>query len=183
MLREAIDSDGNYIPLLGAADEGALLDLLRPGLDLVWDDRPETPHDLGAFLQEAHRRAVAGLHDLAAEEDFIPAGLWRADPRELLLAHLRHEVDALIGGVQTEELWYSFGAVPATEAITELVASGVLIKLRAVGDFLVLPPATYDDELSAADFFPVGGWEAARTEEVAARVLAVQKQIHKEIAP
>ena len=160
----------------------AVLDRLRPGLELVWEDRTEPPEDRVRFFDEAHHRAVEELHELAGEEDFIPAGLWESEPRDLLLEHLRDEVDALIGGVKTEEIWQSFSGVPATEQITELVVTGILIKFRAVGAFLVLPASRYGDELTAADFFPADGWEAARTDELAARVLDAQELVHKQIA-
>ena len=178
------DVAADLVPSLpGEPWSEALLDRLGPGLDLVWPDRPSSPENVERFLGEAFRRAVEGLNQMKTVEDVIPAAHWTDNARDLFLEHLGEEVDALVGGVHTEPIWMGFGNVSATEAITELTATGMLTKLRAVGEFLVgLPRSRYQDELRAADFFPAAKWVDLRTEELAEHVLTNQKLFHKQIA-
>lgn len=92
------------------------------------------------------------------------------------------EVEALIGGVRAEGLWAAFIETGDTAALYELIETGLLMKLRVVGAFLVLPPSRYDDELTAAEFFSAGQWEVLRDAAIAANVLDNQKLTHKQIA-
>ncbi len=182
MLRAATIEGGEPLPIFGAElDQAGLLAELAPALDLAWPDRPGEIDDLEAFLRDAYGKIVAHLNALSGD-DFVPAGHWTDTGRELLLEHLRQDVDALIGGARTEGLWFAFGETNDTAPLVELIHSGMLIKLRAVGAFLVLKPSRHDDELTAADFFAAGVWENARDGQLAAHVLSNQRLVHKQIA-
>jgi hypothetical protein len=96
--------------------------------------------------------------------------------------HLRDEIDALIGGVRAEGLWAAFTEVDDTVALHELIHAGMLIKLRVVGAFLVLPPSRFSDELTADEFFAAGQWQELRDGTLAANVASYQQLTHKQIA-
>jgi hypothetical protein len=183
LLRAASRAEGHLEPIIGTQmDRDRLLEDLRSALDVVWPDRPPDVTDLEAFLREAYRRFVSRADALAGEDGFVPAARWREQARDLLLEHLQAEIEALVGGVRTEGFWHSFGAVSDIEQLGELVAAGMLIKLRSVGAFLVLPPSRYEDELTAAAFFSAGKWDQARDEAIAERIARNQKLTHKQIA-
>ena len=158
---------------------------LTPALDLVWPGWTRGMIDdegLEAFLRNAYGRIVKGLDSLSSTEDFVPAALWRESVRELLLEHLRAEVEALIGGVHAEGLWFAFDSVRDTSALVELIQSGMLIKLRLVGAFLLGSPSRYDDELTAAQFFTAGTWKQLRDNDLAAAIAQWQLPVHKDVA-
>ena len=183
LLRPASLEDEEPQPILGTRFlPGGWMERLRPTLDTVWPDRPERVEDVESFLGEAHRRIVAHAESLAGEQGFVPAARWERHARDLLLEHLRLEVDALLGGVHAERLWRAFDETADTAPLGELVATGMMIKLRSVGGFLVLPPTHHEDELTAAEFFAAGRWEEARSKNIAERVDATRKLLHKQIA-
>ena len=182
LLRAATLDGGEPLPIFGTElDRAGLLAELAPALDIAWPDRADEFDDLESFLRDAYSKIVAHLNALSGD-DFVPAGRWTDTGRELLLEHLRQDVDALIGGARAEGLWFAFGETSDTAPLVELIHSGMLIKLRAVGAFLVLKPSRHDDELTAADFFPAGAWENARDAKLAALVLNNQRLVHKQIA-
>lgn len=183
LLRPATLRNGEALQIFGEElDRERLLEHLAPALDLAWPDRPRDPDDLEAFLREAYTKVVVHSRRLAGEEGFVPAALWTDHGRELLLEHLREDVEALIGGVRAEGLWFAFGELGDTAALGELIHTGMLIKLRALGAFLVLKPSRHDDELTAAEFFQAGSWEEARDGGLSRNVVANQKLVHKQIA-
>jgi hypothetical protein len=119
---------------------------------------------------------------LAGVDGFVPVALWTDQGRELLLKHLRLDVAMLVGGVRAEGLWAAFGETSDTAPLAELIIAGMLIKLRAVGAFLISGPSSYQDEMTAAQFFSAGRWEEVRDTEIAQRVFSIQKPIHKQVA-
>jgi hypothetical protein len=163
-------------------DREGILAELAPALRSAWPDHPEPDEDLISFCDEAYERIITRASDLAGEHGFVPAARWLDRAREVLLEHLRLEVDAIVGGARAEELWFAFGAVPDTQPLYDLVHAGLMIKLRAVADFLIGSPSSHHDELRAAQFFPVGEWEAARDSETTAELKRIQTLVHKQIA-
>lgn len=183
LLRPAVPVGGEPDPIIGTQmDSDGLMESLRPALDVAWPSRESELGDLETFLREAYRRFVRRADELAGDDDFVPAGRWREQARDVFLEHVQAEVEALVGGVRTEGFWQSFNAVSDIAQLEELIAARMLIKLRAVGAFLVLPPSRYQDELTAAAFLGAGKWGQARDEAVAERVARAQKLVHKEIA-
>lgn len=159
-----------------------LLGRFRPALTIAWPDRSDEVDDLEGFLLAARKRIVARSEVLADAEGFVPAGQWTEHSRHLLLENLRLEVEALVGGVRPEGLRQAFDGTGDTAPLLELVESGMLIKVRSAGAFLVIPPTHHQDELTAAEFFGAGKSEDVRYPDVAASVLATQITIHKQIA-
>jgi hypothetical protein len=125
---------------------------------------------------------VARAKALSGQPGFVPAAQWRVPARDLFMEHLQYEVDAIIGGVRAEGFWQAFNALEEIAPLEELISTGILIKLRSLAAFLVRPPSSYADELTATAFFEVGRWEELRDAETAARVLAIQKPIDKQVA-
>lgn len=160
----------------------ALIEALRPALDLAWPGQPLEVGDLDPLLREARTRILEAATALAGADGFVPAALWTNTGREILLEHLRLDIAMLVGGVRAEGLWFAFVETPDTEPLAELIIAGMLIKLRAVGAFLVHKPSTRPDELTAAQFFPTGAWELARSDETTQRVLRLQVPVHKQVA-
>jgi hypothetical protein len=183
LLRPASLSPEELMPILGLdLRRDALLEALGPALDIAWPDRPAEADDLDRFLKDARREIVDAAVALGGVDGYVPAALWTDAGRELLLEHLCLDMAMLVGGVRAEGLWFAFGETPDTESLGELIVAGMLIKLRAVGAFLIQKPSTRDDELAAAQFFSAGAWELARDVEITQRVLRLQLPVHKQVA-
>lgn len=183
LMRPAQIDPDEFMAIVGLdLERSALLAALAPALNTAWPGHPEPGEDLEAFLREAHQRIARRAKKVAGRAGYVPAALWSLTARELLLEYLQLDVNHLVGGVRSEAVWFAFTGTPDTEPMFELVSAGMLIKLRAVGAFLVLPPSSYKDELTAAQFFPAGEWEDIRDEAAAEGLLRLQPLIHKQVA-
>jgi hypothetical protein len=183
LLRPATIPGADPFPIIGFEfDLDALMRELTPALDIAWPERSRDIADFERFLHEAYSRCVQKAELLSDQEAFVPAASWRSASRDVLLEHLRRDLDALVGGVRAEGLWRAFTETDDTAPLAELVETGLLIKLRALGDFFILKPSSYHDELRAAQFFPTGKWADIRDAKAAERMLINQRAIHKEIA-
>jgi len=168
---------GEDFPLEG------VLTALEPALEIAWTDRPEQVSDLDEFLEEAYQRFVASADDLATESSYIEAARWTVKGRNHLLDHLRHELDAVLGGVEAEELWQAFGSLVETAPLTFLIENGIQVTFRSLASFLVdSSNKRFDDELCAADFFPIGEWENIRDEQITAHLVKQSQLVNKQVA-
>lgn len=168
---------GKDFPLEG------VLAALEPALEIAWTDRPEQIPDLDEFLEEAYQRIVANADVLAAKPSYIAAARWTVEGRNHLLEHLRHELDAVLGGVEAEDFWQAFGTLVETAPLAFLVENGMQVIFRSLASFLVdSSNERFEDELCAADFFPIGEWERVRDERITAHLVKRSRLINKQVA-
>lgn len=145
---------------------GRVIERLAPALEEAWPEYPRDPADLKAFLEEASSllyRAAAGLQN---EPDFVPAAGFSRVSRDRTFEYVKLELVDVQGGLEAEGLWQDLDAFDATAAITRLTRAGLMIKLRALGAFVVHGKTTRMDEMTAADFFPNGNWKQKRDPKI-----------------
>ena len=139
-----------------------IIERLSPALEISWPDHPTEPEDLKAFLEEASKRLFDAAAALKDDPGFVPAATFTRVSRDLTLEHVKLEFEDVRGGVETEALWQSFGALEATVSIKNLTRAGLAIKLRALGAFILSGRTWRDDEMTADDFFPKDQWKERR---------------------
>ncbi len=159
-----------------------LLAALERALELSWPDRPGQVSDLEQFLPEAYRRFVATSDALATDGAYVEAARWSAEGRNQLLEHVKLEIEALVGGVKVEDLWQSFETTGDTAPLKVLIENGLLVTYRSHASFLVGPPNRFEDEICAADFFPIGEWEEKRNPVLVQQLVAGSKYVNKQVA-
>lgn len=95
---------------------------------------------------------------------------------------MKVELEDARGGIETEDLWQSFDALESTAPIKRLTRAGLLIKLRALGAFILFGRTWRDDEMTADDFFPEGVWQQARDSRISATLEKELGFANKQIA-
>ena len=178
-----MDEEESEPPIIGSSVGATkVIERLAPGLEIAWPDHPTVPEDLKAFLEGASARLYAAADGLKDEPGFVPAAGFTRNSRDLFFEHVKAELEDVRGGIETEYPWEAFDALDATAPIRRLTRAGLLIKLRALGAFILFGATRRDDEMTAADFFPMDAWKGKRNAEIAEILMKELGFANKQVA-